>query len=179
MTAALALFAERGYHGTCVPDIAQRAGVAVGTIYRHFPTKEALVNAVYLDRKRDLAATMAAAADQAMPPRDKALTVWRACVAWAQADMTAFRFLELHHHTDYLDDESRAANEASQEVLHVQLAEARRIGVVRTDPSLETLVALLSGALAGFVRAAEDGLFTADPLTIDAAGAAAWNLIAG
>ena len=180
MTAALALFAERGYHGTCVPDIAQRAGVAVGTIYRHFPTKQALVNAVYLDRKNDLAAvTAAAAADRTMSPRDQALMVWRACVAWARADMTAFRFLELHHHADYLDAESRAASDAAQAVLRDQLAEARRAGAIRAEPSLEVLVVLLSGILASFVRGAEDGAFTADPRAIDAAGAAAWDLVTG
>ena len=47
LDAALALFVERGYHGTAVPAIAERAGVAAGTIYHHFESKEQLVNAVF------------------------------------------------------------------------------------------------------------------------------------
>ena len=39
--AALELFVERGFHGTTVPEIAERAGVGAGTIYRHFASKEA------------------------------------------------------------------------------------------------------------------------------------------
>src|SRR5690242_11648471 len=51
MTAALALFVERGFFGTAVPEIADRAGVGAGTIYRYFESKEALVNAIYREQK--------------------------------------------------------------------------------------------------------------------------------
>jgi len=44
---ALSLFAERGYHGTNVPDIAKVANVGTGTIYRNFKSKEDLVNSIY------------------------------------------------------------------------------------------------------------------------------------
>ena len=37
LTGALGLFEAKGFHGTAVPEIAQASGVAVGTIYRHFP----------------------------------------------------------------------------------------------------------------------------------------------
>ncbi len=178
MGASLALFAERGFHGTRVPEIAGRAGVAVGTIYRYFPTKEALVNAVYRDRKQAFAAAMAHAVDPAAVPHDQAGALWRASVGWAQANGAAFRFLELHHHADYLDADSRAATEQTQAVLRAQLDHARQAGAVRSDLSLDVLVALLSGALAGFVRDADAGGFGADGGTIDAAGAAVWRLVA-
>ena len=41
------LFTERGFHGTAMPLVAERAGVAAGTIYRYFDSKEALVDAVF------------------------------------------------------------------------------------------------------------------------------------
>jgi AcrR family transcriptional regulator len=47
LAAALELFAERGFHGTAVPLVADKAGVGAGTLYRHFPTREALILAVY------------------------------------------------------------------------------------------------------------------------------------
>ncbi len=43
LTAALELFAEHGYDGTTTAAIAARAGVSEMTLFRHFPTKSALV----------------------------------------------------------------------------------------------------------------------------------------
>src|ERR1043165_9204367 len=45
--AALELFTTLGYHGSTTPQIAQRAGIAEGTIYRHFSSKQLLLNEVY------------------------------------------------------------------------------------------------------------------------------------
>lgn len=46
VAAALALFAERGYGATKLDDVARAAGIAKGTVYLYFPTKEALFQAV-------------------------------------------------------------------------------------------------------------------------------------
>lgn len=50
--AALELFDELGYDGATVEDIAARAGVSPRTVYRHFPTKDALI----LDRSHEVLA---------------------------------------------------------------------------------------------------------------------------
>ena len=49
LTAALALFAERGFAATRLDDVAERAGASKGTIYLYYPTKEALFEAVVRD----------------------------------------------------------------------------------------------------------------------------------
>src|ERR1700761_4780170 len=65
LRAAREAFAESDY-GVPLDEIAARAGVGAGTVYRHFPTKEALFEAVITARIADLAADArerAAAAD--------------------------------------------------------------------------------------------------------------------
>jgi AcrR family transcriptional regulator len=64
LAAALAAFAERGADDTSLEEIAHRAGVGIGTLYRHFPGRTALLEAVYTDqvaalcqRARELAAS--------------------------------------------------------------------------------------------------------------------------
>ena len=47
LEAALDLFVERGFYGTSVPSVADKAHVATGTIYHYFASKEALVNSLY------------------------------------------------------------------------------------------------------------------------------------
>ena len=49
LEAAEAVFAAEGIEAP-VDDIAEKAGVGVGTLYRHFPTKEKLCEAILLDR---------------------------------------------------------------------------------------------------------------------------------
>jgi AcrR family transcriptional regulator len=49
LTAAGVVFAEQGRDAQ-MDDVARRAGVGVGTVYRHFPTKEALMEALAIDR---------------------------------------------------------------------------------------------------------------------------------
>lgn len=44
---AEAVFAEKGYHETSMDEIAARVGVAKGTVYQHFASKEALVFALF------------------------------------------------------------------------------------------------------------------------------------
>src|SRR3984885_7956812 len=55
LRAARDVFAESGY-GAPLDEIAARAGVGPGTVYRHFPAKEALFEAVVTARVQDLVA---------------------------------------------------------------------------------------------------------------------------
>src|ERR1700739_4469169 len=50
IAAAGAAFTERGSDDVSLEEIARRAGVGIGTLYRHFPTRPALLQAVYRDQ---------------------------------------------------------------------------------------------------------------------------------
>ena len=47
LQAAHDLFVQQGYHGTSMRQIAQQAGLALGGLYNHFPSKEAVFEAVF------------------------------------------------------------------------------------------------------------------------------------
>ena len=73
LAAAVEAFATGGVN-TSLEEIARRAGVGIGTLYRHFPSRDALVAAVY----RQEVARLAAAAPELMAeyPPDVALRQW-------------------------------------------------------------------------------------------------------
>jgi AcrR family transcriptional regulator len=73
IAAATEAFATAGV-GTSLEDIARRAGVGIGTLYRHFPSRDALVAAAYRQEVGALAA--AAPALLAAHPPDVALRLW-------------------------------------------------------------------------------------------------------
>src|SRR6266404_8714739 len=72
VAAARALFTDKG---TSAPleEVAERAGVGIGTLYRHFPTRQALLEAVYVD---EVEAMAQAATDLIALPPWEALTKW-------------------------------------------------------------------------------------------------------
>ncbi|MFG1641469.1 TetR/AcrR family transcriptional regulator [Amycolatopsis sp. NPDC049252] len=76
---AKVLFAE---HGADVPldDIAKTAGVGAGTLYRHFPTREQLIETVYRDE-------ISLLADRALVLHDE-LAPWEALEAWLGEQVT-------------------------------------------------------------------------------------------
>ena len=52
--AAMELVAENGFHGSPMSGIAKRAGVAAGTIYHYFESKDALIEATYAHLEEQL-----------------------------------------------------------------------------------------------------------------------------
>jgi len=63
LDAAQAVFAERGFQGARMQDIAERARIAVGTVYNHFDEKEDILHALLEERTAALLAELAARPD--------------------------------------------------------------------------------------------------------------------
>jgi AcrR family transcriptional regulator len=142
LDAALELFAERGFHGTAVPLVAEKAKVGAGTIYRYFPSKEALVNALYQRHKGAFGEAMLAGFPAGAPFREQLHHFWSRACAFAAEHPRALEFLELHHHGPYLDATSRA--------LEGQLLGAAR-GLVEAAIAAQTLKALPADLLMAIV----------------------------
>lgn len=183
LDAALRVFAERGYHGTAVPEVAQAAKVSTGTLYHYFESKELLVNEVYRDAKTRLRATLLELPrlDPYQLDQGRAwfTALWDRLGAFAQAEPDAFRFLEMQDHTPYLDNQSK---QLELSVLAPLWLEGKRL----TDraagagdaPPVDVAIALLWGAFVGLIKASRLGYLTLDERSLARAGAACWRMIA-
>lgn len=156
LKAALELFVERGFHGTPVPLVAERAGVGAGTIYRAFESKEALVNALYQRWKQRIASEIVSDFPAGKPPREQFRIIWERMAAFALAHPRELSFLELHHHGSYLDKNSLAIEHGIIEfgVEMVRRAQAAQ-AIKKADPLL--LMELINGAFLGIFRASVEG----------------------
>jgi AcrR family transcriptional regulator len=152
LAAARAAFAERGSEAQ-VEDIARRAGVGVGTVYRHFPTKQELAQALVEERFARIVAYAGALLDEPDP--------WRAiersfefCATTQEQDRSVAEVLATvagHEATgppEHMRDELRAINER-------MLARARAAGAIRPDLTADDMPPLYCG-LASVVRAGVD-----------------------
>lgn len=82
LEAATAAFAQSGIAASTAL-IARNAGVAEGTLFRYFATKDDLLNALYLHLKQDLCQTMLANTDRAInTPKEHTRNIWNSYVDW-------------------------------------------------------------------------------------------------
>lgn len=165
--AALRAFAERGYHGTTVPKIAKDARVGVGSIYRHFDSKERLVNAVFRGAKARLRDALLLDLDLGAAPDALFAELWARLATFARDEPVTFQFLELQDHAPYLDAESRALEASVLAPLLAATASAARL----PPQTGGVLIAIVWGAVVALTKAARLGYLRLDDDTIRRAGA--------
>jgi len=176
MQAALELFVERGYHGTAVPHVAERAGVGAGTIYRYFANKEGLVNALYQSYKeqagRELLETMRVDA----PAREQFSQFWACMKHFVQEHPQAFAFLELHHHASYLDATSREVELRLRTFVVGFIEHTQERGEIkRIQP--DVLIGIVLGIFIGVVRQSWEGHLELTDDAFAAAERCCWEAI--
>jgi AcrR family transcriptional regulator len=138
--AAAAMFAERGLE-VGVGEIAERAGVGRGTLFRNFASKEALITAVVADRIRESADRGRARLGH--PDATAALFgLIDETLAFQQRDRPLFEALA---DTWMAHPEIRAAHGELLEVLEQLVARAQATGSVRTDVSAVDVVLMVKG----------------------------------
>lgn len=176
LTAALTVFAERGFHGAAVPLVAVSAGVGTGTLYRYFESKEQLVNEVFRDAKARLKAAIFTDMNLTQEPRALFLDLWGRLGAFARTEPLAFQFLEMQDHVPYLDAQSRDAERAVLAPIWL-LGTERLAHAHGASPPMEVTIAMVWGALVGLLKAERLGYLTLTPAMLDAAGVACWALL--
>ncbi|MBN1995346.1 MAG: TetR/AcrR family transcriptional regulator [Anaerolineae bacterium] len=176
LDAALVLFAERGFYGTPVPLIAERAGVGAGTIYRYFESKEALVNALYQKWKEEMFQATFADFPADIPPRQMFREGWRRQVEFARQYPTAMKFLELHHHAPYLDQKSQALNQQISAPLLDFYDRARQAQMIKDMP-VEILLAITQGVLMAMMKVYWQGQVDLTPALIDLVEKVCWQAL--
>lgn len=153
LEAAAAAFAAEG-PGVPLDEIARRAGVGAGTVYRHFPTKEALLEAVVVERLREMVDHVHAALE-AEEPGAAFFAFFAGMIADAGAKLDLAEALErfgvdIHSSTRGVAAELTA-------VLGDLLKRAQEAGAVRPDADVADLHALALGAVAATRRSGRPG----------------------
>lgn len=150
MAAAEEVFAERGTSAS-TEEIARRAGVAVGTIFRHFPTKPDLIRAVFADRIRTIGeqARELETADDPGEALCEFIRIWsgQTRAKYAMAEVLASAGINVGD----VSGEYAGQLEALLATIQVLLTRAQESGQIRTDVGVDELHALMVGT----ARAAE------------------------
>src|SRR5689334_10156479 len=131
LRAALELYTTAGFRDTTTPAIAERAGVAEGTIYRHFSGKEDLLNAVYRAAQRwALGVITDAEGDRTARTPDRLQRIAHRLLEAAVHDPAGARMVLDFRDDRYLDDKSRDAAREVRDALQQVVAAGKSDGLV-------------------------------------------------
>jgi len=173
---ALSLFTERGFHGAAVPEIARAAGVGAGTIYRYFANKEGLANELYRHWKQALGNALLENFPLQATPREQFHQFWRRSIDFAVLNPVAHAFLELHHHADYLDQDSRDLEERLLDQARAIVRVMQQRQAIKSGPA-EVIMAIVYGHLLGLVKGAWLGHFDLNETVIEFGERCCWEAI--
>ena len=140
LSAAVAAFTEHGADDASLEEIARRAGVGIGTLYRHFPTRQALLEAVYRGQVEALRATEVELLGSDSP--GEALATWlRALAAFSSTkrSMTSALLATLGKESELLSSCSMVICDAADALL----TRAQEAGLVRKDANAKDLIRLV------------------------------------
>ncbi|HET9385403.1 MAG TPA: TetR/AcrR family transcriptional regulator [Gemmatimonadales bacterium] len=132
--AALELFTTRGYHDTTTAQIAKKAGIAEGTIYKHFSSKQHLVNELYRAAQRWAIRVVqdAPRRAEAGTARAQLTAVAHGLVEGAAHDTAIVKLGLLESPAGMLDEESRRTEREFRTALERIVAEGKAQNAVRT-----------------------------------------------
>ena len=134
--AALQLFVTRGLRGTTIRDIAARAGVAEGTLYRHWRSKRELARDVFRGCAESVAATLTEAAAPERTSTAKLAAALSALFRCARDEVLMYEFLVLPPHTETRDFLDNATSPSAVLADLVRTGQRRGEFGLRIDPSL-------------------------------------------
>jgi AcrR family transcriptional regulator len=140
LAAAREAFAEGG-ESTALEEIARRAGVGIGTLYRHFPNRQALLEALYVGEVEEVCRS-AAEADRDDP--------WEALNGWFERFIGYIGTKQAlaHELLNYLDKDAQLFQVCRTSLFEAGeplLKRAQDAGVVRPDVTIAEVIQMVVG----------------------------------
>jgi TetR/AcrR family transcriptional regulator, fatty acid metabolism regulator protein len=149
LRAATKVFASNGYFNAKVADIARAAGVADGTVYLYFKSKEEILHSIF-DRSMDEAISEGRRQlDAISDPREKLrrIALLHLERLGADRDLAVVFQVELRGSTKFMEEFSAAGFAEYLSLIRETFEEGQRVGVFRRELNAKVVAKILFGAL--------------------------------
>lgn len=147
LAAAIQVIAERGLAGTPTSAISKAAGVAEGSLFTYFKTKDELVNRLYLEIKRELAGVLLDGFPGQAGAKEQFQHVWERYADWGVAQQAKKSVMDQLNVSTQISAESRAVGAAPFVALEAVVKANIAAKILRDYP-----VALIVGTMASLVE---------------------------
>lgn len=113
----LELVKENGFHGTPMSMVAKKAGVAAGTIYHYFESKEELIGELFCLVRKKMTAAVEEGADETLPYQDRFFRIWMNLYRFYENNPNALRFFEQFVNSPYNTEKEKEGHDEFHELM--------------------------------------------------------------
>jgi len=146
LEATLELIAEQGFHGTPMSQIAQKANIGVGTIYRYFSGKEELINELYIFIKKRLTDTILRNYSREKSVEESFKAVLKEMISYMAEHPTELSFHEQYANSPLITQATKEQGVQIMEPIEDLFQRARTENLMKELPD-EILFTLVAGAV--------------------------------
>ena len=148
--AALQLLSERGVHNTPMSAVAKVAGCGMGTIYNYFPTKENLINDIYVYIKQEEVAVFAPfVKENAIKPQFE--NYFQAIISFFTDKPMYFQFMEQLQASPIITEESKDTGLIAIKPVYELIEKGIQDGIIKEIDTNE-LLQFVGGSILSFLR---------------------------
>jgi TetR/AcrR family fatty acid metabolism transcriptional regulator len=149
LRAAIRVFAHNGYFNSKVADIARAAGVADGTVYLYFKSKEDILHSIFDRSVEEALAAARAQIAEVTDPKEKLrqIALLHLERLGADRDLAVVFQVELRGSTKFMEEFSAAGFAEYLALIRSTFEEGQRAGVFRADLNANVVAKILFGAL--------------------------------
>ena len=104
LNTAMTLFNEFGFHATPTSKIAKKAKISVGTLFNYFPTKEELIQEIYIQVKIHSRKVFIQQLEENFTEHDNLKAMWRTVIKWGIENPEEFHYLELFSNSPFIKE---------------------------------------------------------------------------
>ncbi|WP_224998384.1 TetR/AcrR family transcriptional regulator [Cesiribacter sp. SM1] len=144
LQAMMELITEHGFHGTAMSMVAKRAGVAAGTIYHYFESKEEVINQLYGEVMQRVGLALVQEDSNKGSIKDRFFRYYTNIYHYYIQHPDEFRFLEQYTNSPYTSQLAREENGKAFEPVLLFLQQGIELGVLR-PLELRMMMALVHG----------------------------------
>ncbi len=140
LKAALKLFVEQGEQSTSMKWIAKEAKCGIGTMYNYFPSKNELINELYVEVKTKLANYIFKTFDPSVPVKQQFIDTWLKLIEYGFLNPFEYKFMAIFAHTSKI---SEGSNEIVNKLLSPFLGiyeKGKREGIIKNLDTQQLLI---------------------------------------
>lgn len=150
LKSALELFVNQGFHATPTSQIANKAGVANGTLFHYFNTKEDLINALYIETKDRFFNHVITDLKADKNLRENIRNIWNNTIDWALENSYEFRFIQQFANSPFISQLTQEQIAVHHKFFENKFQEGIELGIIK--PIEKTLLMQLTlSQIYGFI----------------------------